>query len=577
MAKKTMVFFVLVFLLQAGLLLHAEQPAGGDTAKVYIVLPRLSLANVTSSIYVDDIKDENLVGKISYNQYLAFDVSSGEHKIIIKNPPVGGPGNEIKMNFGPGEIKYFGAHTVLVGMRGGINLYQIAEKEGREGVAKFKQAQNTRLADLQKLPTTDASVEATNGNKLPDLSAYPEITQGRDFSKATVFVKPDSTTVFGFGGKLEELSEGLLVGKDGSFIFGGLLNGQPNGKVLAAKGATTYDGQYNNGMPAGRWQSTSNPDDFIDFTEDTLNLSADSPLNGVLRDIKNLQAQAESTLKQLGINSSQTQDILNKLIERQEDVNKTFGAYNLASQFSSQPMNKTITTPDGLKWSLLALEKHEIVGPNGLPVSIEKSSSAVGTNGVSISLNYSTETLSKLSNPIKHVFLGNGLGAGYFDYIPSIGSLYGLNLGGGVRYFGNRGENMPGLKGGKGKGWDWRGIVDIGFSGSSIVMMTPGASSSQTTINTSAFGYDLKVGGGYSWFTFKPMDEKTLLSAGSGVSVGVYGVLRGSGAGITPTIEPYFSIDKYSYNPGATKYKASSFTIMYMFPLGVALSYMFSF
>lgn len=95
----------------------------------------------------------------------------------------------------------------------------------------------------------------------------------------------------------------------------------------------------------------------------------------------------------------------------------------------------------------------------------------------------------------------------------------------------------------------------------------------------SGFNFSALVGLGYSWYTFERFDPESLTQPGRGFTLGL-GVLAlyVEEFGIFPVPYPYFSFDRYAFNPSTAEYSSSAWRFfIWPSPLNISINYAFSF
>jgi hypothetical protein len=152
------------------------------------------------------------------------------------------------------------------------------------------------------------------------------------------------------------------------------------------------------------------------------------------------------------------------------------------------------------------------------------------------------------------------------------------NLAYDFRYMNNSGANLPGLQGGAGRGWDFRGSALVNGSVSSFDGETSGYLS-------------IQGGGsiGRTSYTFEPADLLTLEQAGRGTTFGLrlllsYDLIRPEldpdlvavlPRSLTSRFKllplPFVSFETYRYSPGSATYSMRQFTVQLTW-IGVYLS-----
>ena len=370
--------------------------------------------------------------------------------------------------------------------------------------------------------------------------------------------------------------EGRLEYDDGRVYEGGFREGTFHGRAtLIGPDGDSLEITFNDGIPDGAGQYRFGQEAFEVSYSDGIRTDA-RYIERIIPNFREIQRQRDELTAAVreGLPdaafaaNAQAIDQLRAQLDGDTGPERLLFQFQIEDQLISFRLND-----DGLVIS--RFEEIRIEDDNGELLAVYRAGDTLAVTEAGAALRIAREELELLDEPRESVTFRTLVGGGG-AFVGRNVFLGGANFGADYRYMNNSGSYLPGLPGGSGRGWDYRGTGTLRADFQRISFDFDGESFEETEFRLSVLG---AASVGRTRYTFEPADRTTLGQEGRGRTWGLqllfsYEVIRPEpppppeGIELFPALEtiynrltrrwrimpaPFFSIETYRYSPGSVR------------------------
>jgi hypothetical protein len=370
--------------------------------------------------------------------------------------------------------------------------------------------------------------------------------------------------------------QGRIEYVDGRVYEGGFREGAFHGQaILTGQDGDTLEVTFNGGVPEGAGEYRFGQEAYEVSYSDGIRTDA-RYLERIVPNYREIQRQRDELTAAVreGLPESAFAANASAIEGLRAQLDGDTGPERLLFQFQIEDqVVRFQLNDDGLVVS--RFEEIRVEDDNGELLAVYRAGDTLAITDQGAALRIAREELERLEEPRESVTFRTLVGGGGM-FVGRNVFFGGANFGADYRYMNNSGDFLPGLPGGNGRGWDYRGTTALRADYQRITYDF-GDETQEETEFTLSFNGAASVG--RTTYTFEPADRQTLEQEGRGRTWGLqllysYQLVRPEpppppeGIELFPALEslyerltrrwrilpvPFFSIETYRYSPGAVR------------------------